>query len=449
MATYKTKLLKDKFTEAADVKRWETVEKLSKGFAVQNNLAIELDNLLHTKYTLENKIKSGVQTAPKPAPKPVPKAVVKSEPKAAKKTFDKVTYNDLDADLQSKIGNNKLVQYQVGNGPKSPAIPQSDIPEFQKIVDDIILGQNVFLVGGAGTGKTTLAQNVTMALGREYMTINCSQWTSPTEIIGGQTLDGYQEGKLIEAWSTGQILILDELPKIDPNTAGLLNDALAKTKIANSKIFNSRKESFTKHPNFGVVATGNIWPANENIAYGANNKQDLSLLDRFAGCVYQIEKNVALEQSVIGSLTLWTMCNKLREIIEELKYEAVVSLRFMMTCRDTLILELQRLDGKGGIDADSGKTLRDCFTTFIANFSVVQKDAIIKKFYFGLPKATKAPFQSVKEFDWRMLTDKDPAYRYEAICPFKEELGLAKSGSLTGLGRISKKRKPYYYQDGD
>jgi MoxR-like ATPase len=30
----------------------------------------------------------------------------------------------------------------------------------------------------------------------------------------------------------GCVLLLDELPKIDPNTAGILNDALAKVKVS-------------------------------------------------------------------------------------------------------------------------------------------------------------------------------------------------------------------------
>jgi cobaltochelatase CobS len=215
------------------------------------------------------------------------------------------------------------------------------------------------------------------------MTINCSQWTAPTEILGGQTLDGYQEGKLIEAWRQGLVLILDELPKIDPNTAGLFNEALAKSKIPDAVIFNSRKERFTKHPNFAVVATGNIWPNTESMAYGANNKQDLSLLDRFAGSVYFIEKNVELEQKVVGSKLLWSWCDELRRLIQDLRYEGALSMRFMMTCRDTLLLELQRI-GKSGIRADEGKTLADCFESYLsANFTEVQQKTIRDQFGSG------------------------------------------------------------------
>jgi energy-coupling factor transporter ATP-binding protein EcfA2 len=318
----------------------------------------------------------------------------------------------------------QLIQYQLPQV-KTPPIPKSEIPAFQKIVDDLVLGQNVFLVGGAGTGKTTLAQNVAQALGRQFMTINCSQWTAPTEIIGGQTLDGYQEGKLIEAWEKGLVLILDELPKIDPNTAGLLNDALAKSKIPGAIIFNSRKESFARHPSFAVIATGNVWPNRESLAYGANNKQDLSLLDRFAGAVYFIEKNPELEVKLVGSQILWAWCNELRRLVEELKYEGQVSLRFMLTCRDTLRLELSRLSAKG-LKPDEGKTLADCFESFLtSNFTQVQQKTLREQFGKGLN-------------DWNN-------YRYIKGEQYREgpllkallsELNI-KSNKVNGLGTLS------------
>ena len=178
---------------------------------------------------------------------------------------------------------------------------------------------------------------------------------------------------MIEAWEKGMVLILDELPKLDPNTAGLLNDALAKTKQDKSVIFNSRKEQFKKHENFAVIATGNVYPNAEDSAYGANNKQDLSLLDRFSGSVYFIEKNIELEQEVVGIYWIWKLCNELRTVIETNQWEAQVSLRLMMNLRDTYLLEMVRFkDKKGGMDADEGRTLKDGIDSFISTFTEEQ-----------------------------------------------------------------------------
>lgn len=130
-----------------------------------------------------------------------------------------------------------------------------------------------------GTGKTFIAKEIANAIGYQVITINCNQFTSPLEIIGGQTIDGYQEGKLIRAWGNlnldinpatqkpyeGALLLIDELPKLDPNTAGIMNDALSTVKdpprVVNGKmedkyIYNGRNERIALK-NFFAVGTGN------------------------------------------------------------------------------------------------------------------------------------------------------------------------------------------------
>lgn len=116
------------------------------------------------------------------------------------------------------------------DGQTIPAKPIALLPEsiVSYAISDLLEGNNVYLLGKAGTGKTYMAEAIAQTILRQkYYMINCSQWTSPIEIRGGQTIKGYQEGLLIKAWAEGAILILDELPKLDPNTAGLLNAALA------------------------------------------------------------------------------------------------------------------------------------------------------------------------------------------------------------------------------
>ena len=359
--------------------------------------------------------------------------------------------NEIKVELEQKAQSKKEEETPQYVAPKVQAVKSKPVSTdykaiqyFEKIVDDILLKNNVFLYGGAGTGKTTIANLVAQFVGLEVQTINCSQWTSPIEIIGGQTIEGYQEGKLIEAYRRGNMLILDEMPKIDPNTAGLLNEALAKAgnklelyeqkeveqilsktfarEIADSlyklssnetpenfflevekaflKTFgierikdldtkqradfyskmdntmpqlfknpliqNSRKERFVKHPSFCVVGAGNTYPNTTATAYGANNKQDLSLLDRFAGSVYRIEKNPKLEKQIVGLVWLWEYWDKLRTVIEEQKYEAQVSLRVMQVSVRVFLNEMDRVKRKDA-QADSGKTLKDVFDSFLTS----------------------------------------------------------------------------------
>lgn len=408
---YQSKKYSDYFLEADEstVKRFTMLRKLSKNFTEDNKVAKELDKMLMDFKALDEK-----QADRKPTPQQKPSVTKPSVAKRGNGTLQsefehlfeilkssvepmnqlsldkealkdvlhetlkevKIRYSDLDSDVQKRFSSLPIVMSYEFPEQTLPSFTKPAIAEFQQMVDDITLGHNVFLVGGAGTGKTFTAENLISknALGREYITINCSQWTSPTEIIGGQTMDGYVEGKLIEAWKNGWVLILDELPKIDPNTAGLFNDALSKTKLKDAIIFNARKESFKKHPDFACIATGNIYPNRESMSYGANNKQDLSLLDRFSGSVYFVEKNETIERQITQNDMLWSVCNKLRDVLEEMKYEAQLSLRFMQTSRDAYSLEMLRLKSTkpNHIDADEGKTFKSCIDSFLSTFSDMQ-----------------------------------------------------------------------------
>lgn len=361
-----------------------------------------------------------------------------------------INLEDLSQDLQDKLGavaSVRVVQY---NFPFQPAVKvsKSEQPAAQKILDDLMLGNNCMLIGGAGTGKTYLAQQVArQMLNRDTETVNCSQWTSPIEIVGGQSLEGYQEGKLVEAFRNGKVMILDEIPKIDPNTAGLLNEALAKTgdglvlrpnrdelrqniaavmgsdvaeesmrelasnaspelfylfvereamnknvkpadrHVLMTKLFsypllqNSRKQFFVKHPYFGVIATGNVYPSGTDMAYAANNKQDLSLLDRFAGSVYYIQKNPALERHVLQNDYVWYICNQLRDVVDKNRYEAQVSLRLMQNANRAYEQEVARYTGqkKDGLTANEGKTFAEVIESFILSGFTIAQQQLLKQ----------------------------------------------------------------------
>lgn len=131
---------------------------------------------------------------------------------------------------------------------------------------------------------------------------------------------------------------------------------------------------FAEHQDFACIATGNIYPDKESIAYGANNKQDLSLLDRFSGSVYFIEKNPEIEQMILQNLMIWSICDRLRGAIEDLKYEAQLSLRFMQNARDAYLLEMGRVSKKSGVSADEGKTFKSTMDSFLSTFSPVQQN---------------------------------------------------------------------------
>jgi hypothetical protein len=267
-------------------------------------------------------------------------------------------------DMMAHFAAQQEVRRPVSNNPKDiiksgKAVAKPVIVEgiVSKIVSDLLEGNNVYLLGKAGTGKTYLAEAVAKSvLGQPVYMINCSQWTSPIEIRGGQTIEGYQEGLLIEAWAKGGVLILDELPKLDPNTAGLLNAALAEAAaqpkydengvVIESTIptlTNGRGDVIKKGQDqsddslkyrFCVIATGNTDMMNVGNKYSGNNRQDYSLVDRFAGSYYTLEQNT-LQEMKLTYPYVFNVCNAIRQFLNEKDAIQSISLRTMLNFNRT------------------------------------------------------------------------------------------------------------------
>ena len=283
----------------------------------------------------------------------------------------KISIQDLDTKLKAIIdGISTTINVTIQSGGKTLTRKMTindatKRPLIQKVLSDAAARNNVYLYGGAGTGKTFSAETIADALGFDIITINCNQFTSALEIIGGQTIDGYQEGKVIRAFGNldeegnptgrGCVLLLNELPKIDPNTAGLLNAALAKSgefkKGRPAKLENARGIK-VERKEFFVMATGNSLLNSVDAEYEANFKQDLSLQDRFAGSTYEVFvdrefewKNILNEKWAF----IYIYMSKLRDKIVEEKYtgKAFVSIRIMMSAQKTYNVFRQIKAGKG------------------------------------------------------------------------------------------------------
>jgi cobaltochelatase CobS len=349
----------------------------------------------------------------------------------------KITDKDLSPSLLAMLNSartvsitaNKLFGVSLSQNVQAKTLER---PLVQMVLSDLMARNNVYLYGGAGTGKTFLAEEIADMLGWERITLNCNQFTSPLDILGGQTIDGYQEGKLSMAWSNqmvnadgskrevaGAVLILDELPKIDPNTAGILNEALAKVKdfkydTANGTIkaptIRNGKNEVLELRNLFVIATGNVPLNTIDPDYEANFKQDLSLQDRFIGSTYKVFVDYRYECNEImkGYAFIWIFMVKVREAVIKNRAtgQAFVSLRIMVNLKWTysayreVVDKISNTKGKISNDAITNpKTIINSLVDFFNLFKPAIKDAIINEVDFEgfkriVAEKNKLPFDS-------------------------------------------------------
>jgi len=345
----------------------------------------------------------------------------------------KIGIKNLSKSVVELIGRSQTVTL-VNFQNKSKAKSDSKIRKLAEVIlSDFEAGNNVYLYGGAGTGKTYISNQIADYLNYKLITLNCNQFTGGLDIIGGQTIEGYQEGRLTTAFGNidlgtyvndegidesykGALLLLDELPKLDPNSAGILNDGLSKIKdpykykgmnasgeqvIIPPSIMNGRGELIFKK-NIFVIATGNSKLNEANKDYEANFKQDLSLQDRFAGSTYRVtvDPDFELEQIMkgiavnIGGKDL--ICNftfifnflfRLRTAIDEQERynsRAFVSTRLMVSMRDTYIA--YRVNNSQENPIPNPKTLQMGIESFLSLFTDEQRGFLetqvdVKQFY--------------------------------------------------------------------
>jgi adenylate kinase family enzyme len=333
----------------------------------------------------------------------------------------KINENNLSPELKKLIGETKTIEVKVNNVKTFGGKTGADRRLIDVLLSDYEAQNNVYLYGEAGTGKTYIAGIIADRINYKLITLNCNQYTSPLDILGGQTIDGYQEGRLTEAWGNielglnaknepydGALLLLDELPKIDPNTAGLLNDGLAKIKDAVKVVELANKTTIEVQPTISngrgqriprakifIIATGNSLLNEANKDYEANFKQDLSLQDRFAGSCYKITYNYKFEYdkimtkissesfpngTVIDMTFAFNFLAQLRQQIVEDKLTGIafVSTRLMIVARDTFVAFLvNREENPNKIPRP--KKLSEVVKSFLSLFSEQQRESLIQK----------------------------------------------------------------------
>ena len=168
---------------------------------------------------------------------------------------------------------------------------------FPKVLANVTEGVPSYLVGPAGTGKSTIAENVSQALGLDFSSQSVSSQTTVSNLVGYMDANGNYIGtEFRNRYEKGGVFLLDEVDNGNPNVLTVLNSAL-------SNSFMSFPDGMVKRSkNFVLIATANTFGNGATAEYVGRNALDKAFLDRFASV--EVGYDEAVEQAMLDSVDI-------------------------------------------------------------------------------------------------------------------------------------------------
>lgn len=164
---------------------------------------------------------------------------------------------------------------------------------FPLIVAALQSGTHVWLVGPAGSGKTSLVSAAAKLLGRESRSMSVCAQTTKTDLLGFIDANGtYRSTAFREAFEKGFVFCLDEADNGNPNVLAVLNSALANGELTFPDCTVKRGEGFV------CIAAANTWGQGATGGYVGRNQIDAATLDRFFFLHLPLDEG--LEASFLG-----------------------------------------------------------------------------------------------------------------------------------------------------
>lgn len=186
----------------------------------------------------------------------------------------------------------------------------------------VIVAQNIpaYIVGPAGSGKTTAAHQVATALGLPFYLQGAM--TGTHEILGFVDAHGrYQSTPWRQAYEHGGVMLLDE---IDASDAGAL--LAANAGISNGHMaFPDQTAPVARHADFRLIAAANTFGMGADRQYVGRTQLDGATLNRFAFLAWHYDET--LERSMARNDDWTSFVQSVRRAVDTLKIRHIVSPR--------------------------------------------------------------------------------------------------------------------------
>ena len=191
---------------------------------------------------------------------------------------------------------------------------------FPKILEGINAGLPMALIGPAGSGKSTVSEQVARALGLKYYLQNGV--TGTHELTGYMDAYGKYHGTTFRmAFEFGGLILVDEADTSDAGAFKWIN-----TGVANGyAMFPDLPDPVRRHPDFRIMIGANTYGTGADRQYVGANQLDASTLDRFVFIDFGYDEK--LEKLLSGNVKWATRVQQLRKAAAAEKARIVISPR--------------------------------------------------------------------------------------------------------------------------
>ena len=198
-----------------------------------------------------------------------------------------------------------------------------------------------YLVGPAGTGKSTLAMDACAELfgvpkddfkfNEHFAQISFSPDTTSGEMVGRCDINGvFHRSEVVRVFAEGGLILFDEIDNADASMLVKLNTAIA------NGTFATPEGLVRKNKNTVIVCTANTYGTGPDAMYVGRTRLDAATLDRFVCSTIEVDYDVKLEKKLAHFLPaekrdwLANFVNKVREEIKAKHFRRLCSTRFVI-----------------------------------------------------------------------------------------------------------------------
>ena len=235
-------------------------------------------------------------------------------------------------DKIQRIRNYKTIRINIQNGEHIKDLGKQHF-QFEKLSKYVQTKNNIFLVGSAGSGKTTAARNIAKALNiKFYFTGAINSEYKLTGFIDAQ-------GRIVntefrKAYEHGGLFLFDEIDASFPQAILAFNAALA------NDFMDFPDKKVPKHKNFYCIAAANTFGTGADRQYVGRNQLDAATLDRFITFNWEIDET--LEHELANNHEWVNYVQKARKAASKIGERHIISPRASMQGADLLRIGIDR-----------------------------------------------------------------------------------------------------------